>query len=47
MKKILSFMLWATALTGFISCSDGDPVAPVELVNVQKLNNRFATKIFV
>ena len=46
MKKILSFMLWATALTGFISCSDDDPVASVELVNVQKLNNRFATKIF-
>lgn len=39
-------MLWATLLTGFTSCSDDDPVASVELVNVQKLNNRFATKIF-
>lgn len=46
MKKILLSILWLAILTGFTSCHDDDPVATVELVNVQKLNNRFATQIF-
>ena len=41
MKKLL---LWTLVLSGLISCSE-DPPTPVSLMNIQEINNRFATKI--
>lgn len=45
MKKIFTLFLWTSMMFGFISCSDDEPT-PTSLMNIQKINNRFATKIF-